>query len=87
MGWVAVDQETGTVYTAGEAANTVLVINGRTNKVTATIPVGNEPFVVAVNDATDTVYAANHADNTISVINGRANKVTATIPVSTSRSW
>ena len=66
---------------ADGAANTVLAINERTNKVTATIPVGNEPFILAVNDETDTIYAANHADNTISVIDGRTNEVKTTVPV------
>ena len=62
-------------------SNTVSVINGRTNTVTATIPVGGEPAGVAVNRATDAIYAANTADNTVSVINGQTNVVVATIPV------
>jgi YVTN family beta-propeller protein len=57
------------------------VINGGTNKVTATIPVGNEPMGVAADPSTNTVYVANDDSDTVSVINGGTNKVTATITV------
>ena len=60
--------------------DTVSVISGRTNTVTATIPVGSGPFGVAANPKTGTIYVTNF-DNTVSVINGRTNTVTATIPV------
>jgi YVTN family beta-propeller protein len=35
--------------------NTVSVINGQTNTVTATIPVGADPFAVAANRITGTI--------------------------------
>ncbi len=60
---------------------TVSVINGRTNTVTATIPVGGVPFGVAVDPKTNTIYVTNHFSDTVSVISGRTNTVTATIPV------
>lgn len=46
------------------------VISGRTNTVTATIPVGVNSQGVAVNPVTDTAYVANSGDNTVSVISG-----------------
>jgi DNA-binding beta-propeller fold protein YncE len=48
----------------------VSVISGKTNKVTATIPVGSGPEVVAVNPATGTVYVTNEGSDTVSVISG-----------------
>ena len=48
--------------------NTVSVINGRTNTVTATIPVGTAPDAVAANPKTNTIYVTNLGDNTVSVL-------------------
>jgi len=60
----------------------VAVLNGQTNTVVATIPVGQLPQGVAVNPATNKVYVANSVvPGTVSVINGQRNTVTATIPV------
>jgi YVTN family beta-propeller protein len=77
-----VDPATNTVYVTNSFPdNTVSVINGRTNQVTATIGVGGYPWQVAVNPLTNTAFVANSDDNTVSVINGRTNTVTATIGV------
>ena len=65
---VAVNRRTNTIYTANFGANTVSVINGATNTVTAKVPVGNFPHGVAVNIQTGLIYVTNAADNTVSVI-------------------
>jgi YVTN family beta-propeller protein len=51
--------------------------------VTATIPVGTEPYGVAVDPAAGTVYVTNQFSNTdtVSVIDAATSTVTATIPV------
>ena len=49
--------------------------------VTATIPVGPNPYGVAVDPAAGTVYVANNGAATVSVINAATRAVTATIPV------
>src|SRR5258706_10333808 len=49
--------------------------------VTATIPVGTNPFGVGVNPVTNTIFVAKINSNTVSVIDGATNTVTATIPV------
>ena len=67
---VAVNPSTNTVYVANYADNSVSVINGSTNTVTATVSVGSIPSAVAVNPSTNTVYVANYADKSVSVING-----------------
>jgi YVTN family beta-propeller protein len=78
---VDVDASTDTVYVGDDNGNTVSVIDGATNTVTATVPVGTNPSSVSVDAYTDTVYAANLGDNTVSVIDGATNTVTATVPV------
>jgi YVTN family beta-propeller protein len=70
---------------ANETDGTVSVIDGDTNTVTATIPVGSFPFGVAADPGTKTIYVTNSGDNTVSVINGNKNKVSATIPWAASR--
>ena len=57
------------------------MINPLANAVTATIPVGSDPFGVAVEQFTGKVYVANFSSNTVSVINPATNAVIATIPV------
>jgi len=86
---IAASPRTGAVYVTNTIlccsrpvarTDSVSVINPRTNKVTATIPVGVAPRGVAVSARTGAVYVAS-ASGSVSVINGRTNKVTATIPV------
>ena len=76
---VAVNPNTDIIYVASGYGESVSVISGRTNKVTATIPVGNGPVGVVVNPKTNTIYVANYLGHSVSVISGRTNKVTATI--------
>ena len=69
--------------------DTVSVIDGATNTVIATIPVGdgiNNPGGIGINPSTDTLYVANSdgtfsdaSDDSISVIDGATNTVTGTI--------
>ena len=63
-----VDPATNTVYVANDGGNSVSVIDGATNTVTATIGVGSGPAGVGVDPATHAVYVANVNDNTVSVI-------------------
>ena len=66
---VAINPSTNTIYVANFDSNTVSVINGTTNTVTATILVGTYPFAIAINPSTNTIYVANGRSNTVSVIN------------------
>ena len=68
-----------TLQTIGD--DTVSVIDTATNTVTATIPVGHEPFGVAVHPDGSTVYVTNSGDGTISVIDTATNTVITTITV------
>jgi YVTN family beta-propeller protein len=53
----------------------VSVIDGETNSVIKTIPVGASPTDVAVNPNNNLIYVANVDSNTVSVIDGETNEV------------
>ncbi len=78
---VAVDPSTGTVYVANGSGHTVSVVDGRTNRVTATVPVGapsvayfstdnSGPGAIAVDPATHRVFVADRGDNHVTVLQG-----------------
>lgn len=60
-------------------SNNVIVIDGASNTVVATVIDPNEiaPVAVAVNATTNTIYVANSQSNNVSVIDGATNAVTA----------
>ncbi len=78
---VAVDPGTRTIYVANGFDDTMSVIDGKTNTVTATVAVGDYPHGVAVDPGTHTVYVTNTDADTVSVIDGTTNTVTATVAV------
>jgi len=87
---VAVDPITNRIYVANlDTVGSVWAIDGRSNTIMATIPVGISPFGIAVNIFTGRVYEGNSCNNTmaslcqdtVSVIDERTNKVAATVAV------
>jgi YVTN family beta-propeller protein len=69
-GGVAVNTENtaiGNVFITNSAADTVSVISGVNNQVTATIPVGGNPFGAAVDSVTGRVFVANRNSDDVSV--------------------
>jgi len=86
-GWahdVAVDPGSNRVYvTATYPVNTprVAVIDGGSNTVVATVPVGLSPLGIAVNLATSRVYVTGRDSDNVTVIDGATNTVMATVPV------
>jgi YVTN family beta-propeller protein len=81
---VAVSPKGNSIYVALKGDNTVAVINGKTQTVTATIDVGSQPYGVAVSPDGTRLYVTNNDGNTMSVINTATNTVTATIDVGSS---
>jgi YVTN family beta-propeller protein len=63
-----VNPKTNTIYVTNEAARTVSVISGRTNAVTATIPVHYYPFGIATDPKTNTAYVAGNFSSTVVVL-------------------
>jgi len=78
---VAYNPVTNKVY-APSSGNTVAVIDGSTNSITATLVVGNGPWGLDANPATNKVYVANERSNTVSVIDA-ALTTTSTLTVNT----
>ena len=76
------DPKTKAIYVANGFDDTVSVISGQTNTVTATVPVGSAPEGVTADPKTKAIYVANAGNaGTVSVISERTNTVTATIHV------
>lgn len=61
------------IYVANYSDNNVSVIDGSTNTVIATVPVGFTPLSIGVNPLTNGVYVANGTDDNVSVICGISN--------------
>ncbi len=70
-----------TVYVANEDDNSVSVIDGASNKVVATIPVGKWPHLVVFSADGQRAFVANGESATISVIDTASRKVVSEIPV------
>ena len=68
-------------YVSDTNSNSVSVIDTSTNTVTATIPVGTNPYVVAITPDGKHAYVANFGSSSVSVIDTASNMVTATVPV------
>src|SRR4051812_49335374 len=60
---VAVNSITNMIYITNAASNTVSVINGETDKIEHTIPVGILPYDVDVDPNTNKIYVANKLSN------------------------
>jgi YVTN family beta-propeller protein len=59
----------------------VSVINGTTNTIVATIPVGKNPQAIAYNPANGLLYVANTLSDTLSIINGTSNSLIGSMPL------
>ena len=60
----------------GDQPATVSVINGTTNSVIATVPVGMSPCDIAVNPQTNKIYVTNRNGQSLTVIDGATNNTT-----------
>ena len=63
------------------ASDSVSVLNGTTNRVLKTIPVGSHPLGVTYNSANGGIYVANSNSHDVSVINSQTNSPVGTITV------
>ncbi|HYL67470.1 MAG TPA: fibronectin type III domain-containing protein [Nitrosopumilaceae archaeon] len=74
---LAVNPITNQIYLTDSSG--LVVIDGATNSVVSTIPLGGQPWGVAVNTNTNKIYVTNRGSNSVFVIDGSTNKVTNTI--------
>jgi YVTN family beta-propeller protein len=68
--YAAVNSTTGRVYVADYNTDTVSVVDGSTNTVTATLHVGRGPTSVAVNEALNRIYVGSALDRALTIIDG-----------------
>ena len=66
-GGVAINTTNGHVFFTNSLANTVSVLDGATNGVIATVPVGANPFGIAVDPGTGRVFVADRNSNDVYV--------------------
>jgi YVTN family beta-propeller protein len=69
------------VYCANGGSDNVTVIDGATNSVITTIPVGHWPIALAHNSVDNKIYCANNWRDTVTVIDGETDSVITTIAV------
>lgn len=74
---IAVNEVTNRVYVANAGADTVSVIDGESNAVTANVKVGPRPYALATNPATNKIYVSIAFGDTITVIDGSTNSTSA----------
>jgi YVTN family beta-propeller protein len=72
-------KEARTVYVVNEDDNTVSVIEGITNSVIATIPVGKWPHYIAIDQSGQYAYVTNGESNSVTVLDTTNNRVVSTI--------
>jgi YVTN family beta-propeller protein len=65
---VALDAAGPYVYVPNRASADIAVIDSRTDRLVARLPVGNVPHQVSVSDVVDKLVASNTADDTISIV-------------------
>ena len=78
---LTIDSSNGYVYVDNSMSNNVSVIDGSTNKVVASIPVGIEPSGVVFDSLNGNIYVTNFGTYNVSVIDGSTNTVISTISV------
>ncbi|MEM4056794.1 MAG: hypothetical protein QW578_07140, partial [Thermoplasmatales archaeon] len=79
---ITVNPFTNVVYLTN--GNIVYVIDGNTDQIITSIPVGQIGQTldgIAINPKTNMIYVVNTSNNTVSVINGYKNKVVSMVPV------
>lgn len=78
---IALNEKTNFVYVANRNSDTVVVIDGTTNKVVDSITVGFSPADVAVNPNTNFIYVTKLDVGTVSVIDGSTNRIIKNIEI------
>lgn len=78
---IAINTRTNNIYVVNYADQTVTVIDGKENRILATLAVGNHPQAIAVDEAANKAFVANTLDDSITVIDGSTHQIAATLSV------
>jgi YVTN family beta-propeller protein len=65
-----VNEKTNRIYVANSGNDNVSVIDGASETVITTIPIGYAPMGIALNEKGNRVYVANRASNDVSIVDG-----------------
>lgn len=77
---IAINPVTNKIYVANSGGDTISVIDGSTDSVSANIKVGPRPYTIAVNSATNKIYVTRTFGDTMTVINGETNETSKIKP-------
>ena len=77
--YLAVDRTRGRLYVTDFRQHTLSVVDGTTNAVIATVPVGHGPSTVAVNEVRNRIYVGNGLDQTLTIVDGSTMRVVRTV--------
>ena len=77
---MAVNTVTNKIYVVSQINNGMEVIDGATNQIVATVPIGNGGIRPTINTVTNKIYVPNSEDNTVTVVDG-ATLATSTVNV------
>jgi YVTN family beta-propeller protein len=84
---IALNPDNGLVYVSNygqfNTTGTVSVVNGTTDAIVASIPVGKNPQSIIYNPANGLIYTANALSNSLSIINGTSNSLVGSTIVGT----
>ena len=72
---ITVNPETNKIYVANLGSDSVSVIDGIRDTVTATVTVGEIPYMLAANPASNKIYVSRTLGNLMDVIDGAANTI------------
>ena len=78
---VVFDPLNGYIYFVGRSSNSLIAVNGTTNRIVDTISVGQEPQNAAFDPINGFVYVTNQLSNSVTVINGTADRIVANVAV------
>jgi YVTN family beta-propeller protein len=80
----AYDPKEGHLFVANSWSNNTTIINGTTNTVIGSIPVGSAPVAFAYDSRNGYLYIADEVSDNLTVVNGANDHVVGSIPVGSS---
>jgi YVTN family beta-propeller protein len=70
---IAVNEQTEAVYVVNSGDRSVSVIDGKNDRVVATVATAARPYAIAIDESANKVYVSNTFSNMLTVIDGRTN--------------
>ncbi len=80
IGALAITRDGGTLYGANSGCNSIAIVDLATAKVTATIPVGRDPYGATLAPDEARLIGASKLDNTLAIVDLATRAVVKTIP-------